>query len=206
MEEHALQTFLLLIGLSRPSIGTRINPGEINHGEIKSKMNIEARNKVFEKLEELDIAYEVYDHPPLDTIEIALEYWKDIDSMHCKNLFFRNHKGNRHYLVIIKDTTPFSIRSLEQKLKQGKLTFGSEKRLMKYLGVKPGSVSPFGLINDETHHVHLFIDEQLKSADNISFHPNDNTASLVIKYVDLLKFLHAMGNSYEFIDPTPDVD
>jgi len=169
-------------------------------------MNTKAREAVFAKLKQLNIKYEVYEHPPLDTIEIALEYWKEIDSMHCKNLFFRNHKGNRHYLIIIKDTTPFSIRSLEKKLKQGKLTFGSEKRLMKYLGVKPGSVSPFGLINDKTHHVHLFIDEQLQAADYISFHPNDNTASLVIKYDDLLKFLHAMGNSYEFIDPTPDVD
>ena len=169
-------------------------------------MNTEARNKVFSKLKELDIEFEVYEHPPLDTIEIALEYWKDIDAMHCKNLFFRNHKGNRHYLVIIKDTTPFSIHSLEKKLKQGKLSFGSEKRLMKYLGVKPGSVSPFGLINDETHHIHLFIDQQLQSANKISFHPNDNTASIVIRYADLLKFLQVMGNSYEFIDPTPDVD
>lgn len=167
-------------------------------------MNQEARQKVFATLEELDISYEIHEHPPLDTIETALEYWKDIDSMHCKNLFFRNHKGNRHYLVIIKDTTPFSIRSLEQKLKQGKLSFSSEKRLMKYLGVKPGSVSPFGLVNDEEHHVHLFIDEQLQMADKISFHPNDNTASLVIAYSDLLKFLGEMGNTYEFIDPTPD--
>lgn len=166
-------------------------------------MNSKKRKKVFEVLDQLDIPFEVYEHPPLDTIEIALEYWKDIDSMHCKNLFFRNHKGNRHYLVIIKDTTPFSIRSLEQKLKQGKLTFSSEKRLMKYLGVTPGSVSPFGLINDVDNHVHLFMDEQLQKADKISFHPNDNTASLVINYADLLKFLDVMGNTYEFIDPTP---
>lgn len=169
-------------------------------------MDQQARKKVFDKLNELSIDFEVHEHPPLDTIEIALRYWKDIDSMHCKNLFFRNHKGNRHYLVIIKDTTPFSIRSLEQKLKQGKLTFGSEKRLMKYLGVKPGSVSPFGLINDKEHHVHLFMDIQLKNAGKISFHPNDNTASLVIRFSDLLRFINEMGNSYEFIDPTPDVD
>lgn len=169
-------------------------------------MNREARQKVFDQLDELNIAFEVHEHPPLDTIEIALQYWKDIDSMHCKNLFFRNHKGNRHYLVIIKDTTLFSIRSLEKKLKQGKLTFGSEKRLMKYMGVKPGSVSPFGLINDTAHHVHLFIDVQLQKADKISFHPNDNTASIVIAYTDLLMFLDEMGNTYEFIDPNPDVD
>ena len=169
-------------------------------------MDAEARNKVYSKLQELGIEYEVFEHPPLDTIEIALKYWKDIDAMHCKNLFFRNHKGNRHYLVIIKDTTPFSIKSLEKKLRQGKLTFGSEKRLMKYLGVKPGSVSPFGLINDTEHHVYIFMDEQLRKADKISFHPNDNTASLVLKFTGLLKFLEDMGNGYEFIDPTPDVD
>jgi len=164
----------------------------------------ENRSSVFAILEKLNIPYEVFEHPPLDTIEIALEYWKDIDAMHCKNLFFRNHKGNRHYLVIIKDTTPFNIRSLEQKLKQGKLSFGSEKRLMKYLGVKPGSVSPFGLINDEEHHVHLFLDHQLKTADKISFHPNDNTASLVLSYKDFINYLKQMNNIFEFIDPTPE--
>ena len=115
----------------------------------------EQRQKVYNKLKELGIDYEVFEHPPLDTIDIALKYWKDIDSYHCKNLFFRNHKGKKHYLVIIKDTTPFNIRSLELKLKQGKLTFASEKRLTKYLGVKPGSVTPFGLINDTENHVHL---------------------------------------------------
>lgn len=163
------------------------------------------REKVYKVLKDLGIVYEVYEHPPLDTIEIALEYWKDIDAMHCKNLFFRNHKGNKHYLVIIKDTTPFILKNLEKKLNQGKLSFGSEKRLLKYLGVKAGSVSPFGLLNDDEHHVHIFMDEQLKTAKNISFHPNDNTASLVLKFTDLLKYLDYLGNSYEFINPNPDI-
>jgi len=169
-------------------------------------MNLEARKKVFDTLMRLDIPYEIYEHPPLDTIEIALKYWKDIDATHCKNLFFRNHKGNRHYLVIVKDTTPFSIHSLEKKLKQGKLSFGSEKRLAKYLGVKPGSVSPFGLINDSEHHVYLFIDRQLKQSAKISFHPNDNTASVVISFSDFIKFLDHTGNSYEFFDPSPEIN
>ena len=166
----------------------------------------ESRNKVYKVLSNLNIEFEVFEHPPLDTIEIAQEYWKDIDATHCKNLFFRNHKGKKHYLVIIKDTTPFSIHSLEQKLKQGKLSFASEKRLDKYLGVKPGSVSPFGLINDNEHHVHIFMDEQLQFADNISFHPNDNTASLVIKFTDFIKYLDSLGNTYEFISPSPKID
>lgn len=163
------------------------------------------RKKVLDTLDKLGINYEIYEHPPLDTIEIAQEYWKDIDAMHCKNLFFRNHKGNRHYLCIIKDTTPFNLRPLEKQLKQGKLSFGSEKRLIKYLGIKPGSVSPFGLINDEEHHVYLFIDKQLKTADKVSFHPNDNTASVVISFDDLIKFIETMGNSYEFFEPTREI-
>ena len=75
---------------------------------------------------------------------------------------------------------------------------------MKYLGVKPGSVSPFGLINDAEHHVYLFLDQQLKTADKISFHPNDNTASLVLLYNDFMKYLEYLGNTYEYIDPTPE--
>lgn len=159
------------------------------------------REKVLKTLRQLDIPYEIYEHPPLDTIEIALPYWEKIDAMHFKNLFFRNHKGNKHFLVIVRDTSPFDIHSLEKKLKQGKLSFGSEKRLMKYLGVKSGSVSPFGLLNDETHHVHLFLDREMKEAEKVSFHPNDNTASVVIAYTDLLKFLKHIGNSFEFFNP-----
>jgi len=166
----------------------------------------ENRSKVLAKLKELEIQYKIFEHPPLDTIEIAQQYWKDIDATHCKNLFFRNHKGNKHFLCIIKDTTPFNLKPLEKQLKQGKLSFGSEKRLEKYLGVKPGSVSPFGLINDQEHHVHLFIDQQLKQSDKVSYHPNDNTASVVISFTDLIRFIETMGNSYEYIDPTKEIE
>ena len=60
------------------------------------------RQKVLDKLKELEISYDMYEHPPLPTIEMALEYWKDLPSTHCKNLFFRNHKGNKHYLVVFE--------------------------------------------------------------------------------------------------------
>lgn len=161
----------------------------------------ENRKKVLDFLASMNISYEIYEHPPLNTISIALEFWKDIDAMHFKNLFFRNHKGNKHFLVIIKDTTPFDIHALEKKLKQGKLSFASEKRLMKYMGVMPGSVSAFGLINDSEHHVHLFLDEQMKKAEKVSFHPNDNTASIVISHDDFLRYLKKMGNTVEYIIP-----
>lgn len=162
---------------------------------------VENRKKVLDFLAAMNIKYEIYEHPPLDTIEIAQEFWKNIDSMHFKNLFFRNHKGNKHFLVIVKDTTPFDIHALEKKLKQGKLSFASEKRLEKYLGVKPGSVSAFGLINDTEHHVHVFLDEQSTMAHRVSFHPNDNTASVVISHTDFQRYLNKIGNTVEYFTP-----
>ncbi|RLD78875.1 MAG: prolyl-tRNA synthetase associated domain-containing protein [Bacteroidetes bacterium] len=154
---------------------------------------------LYQVLDELGIKYEYHEHPPGRTVEEALKYWKDIDSAHCKNIFFRNHKGNRHYLVISDHRYQLDIRDLEQRLKQGKLTFASPQRLMKHLGLEGGSVSLFGLINDAEDHVYLFIDENLLKAERVSFHPNINTASLVISVEDMKRFLEWSGNSYEFI-------
>ena len=177
--------------------------------------------KVLNFLEENDIEYKNHIHPPLPTIELALEYWKEIDSTHCKNLFFRNHKGNRHYLVVFECHKELSIHSLEKSLKQGKLSFASQERMERCLGLLPGSVSPFGLINDMNltdesgapregvaakelfengHRVKLFLDQDLRSSEFISFHPCDNTASTVISNADFMKYLQLWGGEYEWID------
>lgn len=158
------------------------------------------RQKVLAKLEELGISYDMYEHPPLPTIEMALEYWKDLPSTHCKNLFFRNHKGNRHYLVVFECHQQMAIHQIEKMLKQGKLSFASEQRMEKYLGLRPGSVSPFGLINDVNKEVKLFLDKNLQQAPRLSFHPNDNTASLVVKNEDFMRFLQDWGGEYEFLN------
>ncbi|HOW25210.1 MAG TPA: prolyl-tRNA synthetase associated domain-containing protein [Bacteroidales bacterium] len=155
--------------------------------------------KLYEILAELGIPFEYHEHPPGYTIEEALKYWKDIDSTHCKNIFFRNHKGDRHYLVIMEHSRQLDIHDLEKRLKQGKLTFASPERMNRYLGLQPGSVSLFGLIHDREDHVHVFFDEKLQSAKRLSFHPNLNTASLVITFGDMIKFLTWAGNSYEFL-------
>ena len=160
----------------------------------------ERQKKVVDKLNELGIPFKLIFHPALPTIEDALNYWGKFEWTHCKNLFFRNHKGNRHYLVIFDCMQQLAIHDLEHRLKQGKLSFASEARMDKYLGLKPGSVSPFGIINDEEHHVYLYLDKNLLDREYISFHPNDNTGTCVIKTKDLIKFLDAMGNGYEFIE------
>lgn len=87
------------------------------------------RQKVLDRLNEWGISYVIHEHPPLPTIEEAMKYWKDFDSTHCKNLFFRNHKGNRHYLVILECHKQMDIHGLEHQLHQGKLSFASEPRM-----------------------------------------------------------------------------
>jgi Ala-tRNA(Pro) deacylase len=177
--------------------------------------------KVHTFLENNSIEFVNHTHPPLPTIELALEFWKEIDSTHCKNLFFRNHKGNRHYLVVFECHKELSIHTLEKSLRQGKLSFASQERMERCLGLLPGSVSPFGLINDMNltdeagnpkegvaakelfengHRVKLFLDQDLKTAERLSFHPCDNTASTVVSNDDFLRFLELWGGEYEWID------
>jgi Ala-tRNA(Pro) deacylase len=157
------------------------------------------QQELYDLLQMFAIPYEYHEHPPLATIEEAAIHWKDLDSGKCKNIFFRNHKGDRHYLVILEHLRQLNIRDLEKRLRQGKLTFASDQRLKKYLGVEPGSVSPFGLINDMEKHVHLFIDEKLNEYDKLAFHPNVNTATIVVPKPGFLKFLSHTGNTFEFI-------
>ncbi|MDA3866331.1 MAG: prolyl-tRNA synthetase associated domain-containing protein [Salinivirgaceae bacterium] len=157
------------------------------------------QSELYAKLEELQIQFDYYEHPPLHTIEEAIEHKWWMDATFCKNLFFRNHKGKKHYLVILHHAYQLDIHDLEKRLKQGKLSFASEWRMEKYLGLKPGSVTPFGLINDTENHVHIFLDENLKKAGKLSFHPCDNRATLNIKQSDFIKFMNDTGNSYEFL-------
>ena len=155
------------------------------------------------------IEHECYTHPEGKTIEEAKRWWRDDGSVHCKNIFLRNHKGNRHYLVCLHCDHDLDIHDLEQRLKQslqaqglpscGKLSFASPERMMRYLGLEPGSVSPFGLINDTENHVHLFLDEALQSASSLSFHPNDCRGTVVISRSEFERYLSLVGNTYEYI-------
>ncbi len=160
----------------------------------------ERRQAVFDYLTAHRIAYTWYEHPEAPTCEIALQYCAGDGAQHCKNLFLRNHKGNRHYLVCFDARQRLAIRDLEQRLHQGKLTFASEERMERWLGVRPGSVSVFGLINDPTNHVHLFLDVRMQQWERFAFHPNDNRATVVLPRKEFFSYLTAVGNSYEFVE------
>ena len=169
----------------------------------------ERQEKVITYLKEHDIPFTCYNHPEGKTIEEAKRWWRADGSVHCKNLFFRNHKGNRHYLVCFNCDHDLDIHYLEHRLKEslisqglpscGKLSFASPERMRRYLGLEPGSVSPFGLINDTENHVHLFLDDELRNATTLSFHPNDCRGTVVIKREDFERYLNIVGNTYEYL-------
>ncbi len=144
---------------------------------------------VYARLDELGIPYTRYEHPPITSAEAGEQHWSGIDAAHCKNLFMRNQKGTRHYIVIVQYQKRADLRAVANQIGDGKLSFGSPERLMTCLGLEPGSVSPFGLIHDAGHAVRVAIDRDLQSAEKISFHPNINTATIVLAFADFRRFL-----------------
>ena len=154
---------------------------------------------VYDRLNALGIVFTRHEHPPAATVEEAEQHWAGIDAMHCKNLFLRNQKGTRHYVVILKHSKRADLRAIANQIGDGKLSFGSPERLMTHLGLTPGSVSPFGLIHDRDHRVRVVIDRDLKSADRVSFHPNINTVTLTIARGDFEKFLAECSNPVQYV-------
>jgi Ala-tRNA(Pro) deacylase len=160
---------------------------------------VTAEERVYARLAELGIAYERYEHPPVPTVEDAARHWADIRATHCKNLFVRNQKGNHHYLIVMLHSKKADLRAVADQIGDGKLSFASPARLLAHLGVTPGSVSPFGLINNQSRDVHVMLDNDLRLAECVSFHPNINTRTLVISREDFDRFLAACGNPTRYI-------
>jgi Ala-tRNA(Pro) deacylase len=155
--------------------------------------------QVYAKLVALGIEFERHEHPPIATAEAGAEHWAGIDAAHCKNLFMRNQKGTRYFLVILDYRKRADLRAIADQIGDGKLSFASPERLFQEMGLTPGSVSPFGLINDPDHSIRVAMDRDLQSAPRISFHPNINTATVVLAFADFLRFLEVCGNPLQYV-------
>jgi Ala-tRNA(Pro) deacylase len=128
------------------------------------------------------------------TAEEAAEHWGPIRATQVKNLFLRNKKGDRQYLVILSIDKQADLRQLVKIIGDDRFSFGSPERLMATLGVTPGSVSPFGLLHEASQHVRVIVDQDLRAADRLIFHPNLNTASVTISVADFERFLSTRPN------------
>jgi Ala-tRNA(Pro) deacylase len=165
----------------------------------KRRCILASEEHVYSVLDDQNIEYEKHNHPPVFTVEEANEHWAGIKGAHTKNLFFRNKKGNRHFLVILDHGKSLDIKKLQTKIGAGTLSFASDRRLDEHLGLTKGAVSAFGLINDEKKAVEVMIDKDLMKHDYINFHPNINTATITISTEDFKKFLDSCGNKVTYI-------
>ena len=147
----------------------------------------------------LGIRFVRHAHPPVATVEEARRYWADIDAVHAKNLFLRNGKGTRHFLAVLTFDRRVELTALAATFSERRLGFASPERLMEHLGLTPGAVSPFGLINDREHRVTVAIDAALRDAARVAFHPNVNTTTLVVSGADFQRYLAAVGHPVRWI-------
>jgi len=150
-------------------------------------------------LENSGISYQRFDHPAVYTCEEAEKLCPAMPGVSLKNLFLRDGKGARHFLVVVGYEKNVDLKILKDVLGVAKLGFASPERLYKYLGVEPGSVTILGLINDTEHAVEVFIDQKLWGKD-FQVHPLVNTATLVIGNEGVKKFFEATDHSYKIVE------
>jgi Ala-tRNA(Pro) deacylase len=159
---------------------------------------------VYETLKKLNIKFDYYESPIDFSNEDDDDFWNRIQATRCKNLFMRNHKGNRHFLIISDYNKNVDIRILEQKFKKGKISFASQERIDKWLNGTIGAISVFSLLNDTQNHVEVFIDESLKTKEKLTFLPNELNALIAISYIDFIKLLNYSQNRFEFVNLSTD--
>jgi len=152
------------------------------------------RGDLEHRLKRLRIPFQVHEHPAVYTVEQAQQYCGDISGCHCKNLFLKTKK-KQLWLVVLEDNTSVDLKRLASIVGVKAWSFASPARLMEHLGVEPGSVTPFALINDEKRAVNLAVEAKVLTADTANFHPLVNTATLNIAPAGLREFLQFTGHT-----------
>ncbi len=156
-------------------------------------------SKVYELLENLNINYEVVEHPPLFSRSDNEKYNIKIDAVVCKNLFLTNSKKSNYYLCSLPLNKKANLKLLQIILGEKRLSFVNEELLEEMLGVKSGSVSIFNVINVEKNRVIFLLDEELLQYEKIGFHPNVNTKTVIFNSKELTKILNYYNVEYKFI-------
>lgn len=150
---------------------------------------------LFAKLAALGIRTQTVKHPPLFTVEQSKTLRGELPGGHTKNLFLKDKK-DRMWLVTAEEDRPIDLKALGTALgASGRVSFGSPERLMRHLGVIPGAVTPFGLVNDTDREVSFVLDDGLMRHDTLNFHPLTNEATTAIARDDFLRFLEAIGHA-----------
>lgn len=154
----------------------------------------------YQFLEANQIAYTRHDHPAVFTVEEADRLVPELAAAKTKNLFLRDDKGRRHFLVVVPGHKPVDLKGLKNRMGVKRISFGSPKRLKKHLGIEPGAVSILALYNDKAHDVELFMDQELWASEAFQCHPLINTATLEITRENLTRFIEVTGHNMRLIE------
>ena len=157
-----------------------------------------APEAVMDRLSHLGIHYNAYHHPPLRTVEDSKAYRGDMPGLHIKNLYLRDRK-KRNFLLVAQEDQSVDLRAVQAMIGCDRLSFGSAERLMEILGVRPGAVSPFSLINDPNHKVQLILDADLADQACVFAHPLVNDMTLGICGSDLIRFFSYTGHDPQIL-------
>jgi Ala-tRNA(Pro) deacylase len=155
--------------------------------------------QLLRRLTELGIEVVTAKHKPVFTVEEAKAHRGEIAGCHTKNLFLRNKKGAMWLVVCLEDRV-IDLKTLGRKTGAGNLSFGSAERLMKYLGVIPGAVTPFGVLNDSGGKVRVVLDRDILEREPLNFHPLDNAMTTSIGAADFVRFLEAENHVPSMLD------
>ena len=152
------------------------------------------RKEVIQYLKENKITFKEHFHSPVFTVEQARKQYTNIKGTHCKNLFLKDSVKQKYYLIVLNFDNNTSISELRKTLNAKKLSFAKPEELKQKLKLTPGSVSPFGLINDKTHEIILVINQKVWDSKTVSFHPNINTSTLELEKQEFHKIIKNFQN------------
>ena len=154
-------------------------------------------------LDRAGIAYELYEHEAVFTVEQAHAAGIPHQELGAKNLFLRDDKHRAYYLVCLPDEKDVSLREVQERLGSRRLSFASEKDLRSMLGLMPGSVTPLGALNDAGRRVEVVIDREILDAGRVTVHPCDNTATVLLATADLIALLREHGHDVRVVNLFP---
>lgn len=151
-------------------------------------------NVLDERFRRLGIQVAILEHPPVNTVEESKARRGNLSGAHLKNLLLRNKKNDLWLLCALEDTQ-IDIKMLSEQLGSGRLSFANPAQLLETLGVEPGAVSPFGVINDRSGQVKVVLEDRVLECDLLNFHPLRNDATVTIARDDFLRFMEAENHS-----------
>ena len=157
-------------------------------------------DKVKEYLNSIGIQFKIVEHEPAYTTEEADKYIEGHDGVRTKTMFICNKKKTNYYMIIMDDSKRLDMNKFKEIVSEKQMKMASEEVLKEKLGVKPGMVSPFGLLNNDEKDVKIYMDKEIITEEIMTFHPNDNTKTLFITTNDLFKYLENIGYELNIIE------